>query len=185
MIASEIASMPAPETASSTSSRELRHHAVDDRQAFTFDLQRQSSPSTQAEEAHKHAQTASDQYDKSTLPGDHQQPGEPRPLSCASVSTRDLNSSTTVLIHQTSHQDNEFKRRREQQQKYAQHMAEAALTRNGRALKAKPTTKVAPTTMHSYTSAYTRPCAELWREVVERRYPPRAGYARPPNVSGG
>ncbi|KAI7164382.1 hypothetical protein KC349_g788 [Hortaea werneckii] len=167
--------MPTPETGPSISPRELRHDAVDDLEAFTFNLKRESNPFTQAEEAGQHAQTASDQHDKSTLPANRNPPLEPKPLDHPSLSTRDMNSSTTVLIHQIPHQDNELKRRREQQQKYAQHMAEAALTRNGRALKAKPTTKVAPTTVHSYTSAYTRPCAELWREVVERRYPPGAG----------
>ena len=169
--------MPAPETCSAP--RELRYHAVDDLEAFTFDLQRESSPFAQAEEAGEHVQAGFDQHDKPTLQGNHQKPCESRPLSSAPVSIRDINSSDSVLIHQNPHQDDELQRRKEQQRKYAQRMAEAALTRNGRALKAKPTTKVAPTTVHSYTSSYTRPCVELWREVVEKRYPPRVDYTRP------
>ncbi|GAB1737301.1 hypothetical protein NU219Hw_g1227t1 [Hortaea werneckii] len=171
--------MPPPETASSLYPRELRQHAIDDSENFTFNQQRESSAFTQLEEAGQHAQTASDQHDKVALPANRKPRWEARALDRPSLSACEINSSTTVLIHHNSHQDDDLTRRREQQQKYAQHMAEAALTRNGRALKARPTTKVAPTTVHSYTSAYTRPCAELWREVIERRYPPRAGNTRP------
>ncbi|GAB1727944.1 hypothetical protein NU195Hw_Modified_70t1 [Hortaea werneckii] len=164
--------MPTPEPGSSLPPRELRHRAVDELGASTFRLQREGTPFAQASEAGQQAQVASNQHDKLTPPADQKPPWEPKPLDRPSLPTPDLNSSTTVLIHQTPHQDDQARRRVKQRQKYAQHMAEAALTRNGRALKAKPTTRVAPTTVHSYTSAYTRPCAELWREVVERRYPP-------------
>jgi len=163
--------MPAPEYDPTLSPPELRHYAVDDLGASTFRLQREGSPLAQAREAGQQAQVASNQHDKSTLAANQEPLLESRPLNRPSLSTPDF-ASTTVLIHPDLHQDDQARRRTEQRRKYAQHMAEAALTRNGRALKAKPTTKVAPTTVHSYTSAYTRPCAELWREVVERRYPP-------------
>lgn len=171
--------MSPPKTGSSPSQREVRHHVVDDLEAFTFNPQRESSTFTQAAEAGQQAQVASNQHDQSTLAANQKPLWDPKLLDRPSLSTPDHNSSTTVLIHQNPHQDDQVKRLREQQRKYAQHMAEAALTRNGRALKAKPTTKVASTTVHSYTSAYTRPCAELWREVVERRYPPEVRYTRP------
>lgn len=171
--------MSAPKTGSSPSQREVRHHVVDDLEASTFNLQEDSSTLTQTGEAGQSAQVASNQHDRSTLAANQNPLGDPKLLDHPSLSTPDHNSSTTVLIHQSPHQVDQVKRLREQRRKYAQHMAEAALTRNGRALKAKATTKVASTTAHSYTSAYTRPCAELWREVVERRYPPGVNYRRP------
>lgn len=51
-------------------------------------------------------------------------------------------------------------------EEYAKRMAEAALTRNGRELKAKATTKVCRCTVLSASSVWTRPCVEILREVV-------------------
>ncbi|KAK1062126.1 hypothetical protein LTR74_010559 [Friedmanniomyces endolithicus] len=49
---------------------------------------------------------------------------------------------------------------------YAQRMAEAAITHNGRRLKAKATTALYPYHQLCYSSAYTKPAADILRETL-------------------
>ncbi|KAK0354990.1 hypothetical protein LTR94_010176 [Friedmanniomyces endolithicus] len=49
---------------------------------------------------------------------------------------------------------------------YAQRMAEAAITHNGRRLKAKATTALYPYQQLCYSSAYTKPAADILRETL-------------------
>ena len=49
---------------------------------------------------------------------------------------------------------------------YAQRMAEAAITHNGRRLKAKATTALYPYQQLCYSSAYTKPAADVLRETL-------------------
>ncbi|KAK3074785.1 hypothetical protein LTR53_002517 [Teratosphaeriaceae sp. CCFEE 6253] len=58
-------------------------------------------------------------------------------------------------------------------ERYAQHMAERALTHNGRGMKAKATTAVFTYHQLCYNSAYTRPAEEMLRETMAVIWPQR------------
>ncbi|KAK0323734.1 hypothetical protein LTR82_005481 [Friedmanniomyces endolithicus] len=69
---------------------------------------------------------------------------------------------------------------------YAQRMAEAAITHNGRRLKAKATTALYPYHQLCYSSAYTKPAADILRETLGSETPAPA-WAREDDarISGG
>jgi len=69
---------------------------------------------------------------------------------------------------------------------YAQRMAEAVITHNGRRLKAKATTALYPYHQLCYSSAYTKPAADILRETLGPETP-AAAWAREVDarISGG
>ncbi|KAK1064330.1 hypothetical protein LTR12_016124 [Friedmanniomyces endolithicus] len=69
---------------------------------------------------------------------------------------------------------------------YAQRIAEAAITHNGRRLKSKATTALYPYHQLCYSSAYTKPAADILRETLEPETP-AAAWAREidARISGG
>ena len=144
--------------------------AVDDLQEYALRTQRENHLFAQATESRHEALLSSSQSSYPSLLDRRRrtslaQVSSSSPLLDASCS--DSMSNKTIRYH-TEPADAELA---QQCEAYAKRMAENALTRNGRALKARATTNVSRRNVTCYGSAYTRPCAEVLREVVRSRYP--------------
>lgn len=132
-----------------------REEATNDLQRYAQHMQRQNSESIEAVKRRRQEPiTSLDPVASGALPPPDENEASRAPLTERLKAPKISVDSTFTLTPE----------------EYARRMAEAALTRNGRALKGKTTTKVDRRNYASYSSAYTRPAAEVLREMLEVRY---------------